>query len=219
MTITTELLLARHGEAHCNRTGRIGGHNTCTGLTDQGRNQVGLLSQYLLDVYTNPPISVLYSSPRRRTHDTADLLGEALGIAPRIDHNLRGLDHGAADGQPWGKVKTHFGGRPQRYPGRAMARGAESWNDFLVRSQGALQTILDRHAGQRILVAAHGETIEASFAYFYRLPLSADEHSGQITSHGGLTHWQQHRNRFGHEVWMLARHNETGHLHTCPKEH
>ena len=217
MTITTELLLARHGEAHCNTTGHVGGESTCTGLTERGRDQIRLLAHQLRDEDTTAPISALYTSPRRRTLDTADLLGDALGLEPRVDPALRGLDHGDADGKHWTSVKTRFGGRPQRYPDRPIAAGAEAWNGYLARCQTALHTILDHHPGERILIAAHGETIEASFAFFYRLPPGEHEHAGQITSHACLTHWQRHRNRFGHEVWMLASHNDTRHLHPQTK--
>jgi 2,3-bisphosphoglycerate-dependent phosphoglycerate mutase len=40
MAVITELILARHGEAHCNLAGLAGGEKTCTGLTARGRQQV-----------------------------------------------------------------------------------------------------------------------------------------------------------------------------------
>jgi 2,3-bisphosphoglycerate-dependent phosphoglycerate mutase len=35
-----ELLIARHGEAHCNRNQIVGGPKGCKGLTDRGRRQI-----------------------------------------------------------------------------------------------------------------------------------------------------------------------------------
>ncbi|WP_017975650.1 histidine phosphatase family protein [Actinopolyspora halophila] len=212
MPVTSELLLARHGEAHCNVTGEVGGDTTCTGLTDHGYEQVRQLAQSLRDNQAETPITALYTSPRRRTRNTAAVLGETLSLRPRVDPELRGLDHGDADGQKWITVKNGFGGRPQRYPHRPIAPNAESWNAFLARCHAALRTIIERHAGERIVIAAHGETIEASFSLFYRLPLDEHERAGQIASHACLTRWQQHRNRFGHDVWMLNTHNDTRHL-------
>lgn len=47
MAMITEVILARHGEAHCNLAGIAGGENGCTGLTDRGRGQVRTLGARL----------------------------------------------------------------------------------------------------------------------------------------------------------------------------
>lgn len=216
MPINTELILARHGEAACNVSGLIGGPGTCTGLTGRGHQQVAQLGQRLAD---EDPIDVLYTSPRLRTQNTAAILATALNLPPRTDPELRGLDHGTADGHDWSTIKARFGGRPQYRPAVAIADGAEPWNTYLTRTAAALQNLLDRHTGQRILVAAHGETIEAAFAWFLTQPLTEHEAPGLVTSHACLTRWQYHINRFGHAVWMLASHNDTQHLATATTKH
>ncbi len=212
MPVTTELILARHGEAHCNVAGVVGGEATCTGLTDQGHAQSRQLAARLEREHTTAPISTLYTSPRQRTIDTAAHLASRLHLEAHAESALRGLDHGEADGQPWTTIKQRFGGRPQRYPHRPIAAGAETWNAFVARCRAALRVILDKHDGERVLVAAHGETIEASFALLLPLPLDDAELAGQITAHACLTRWQRHRNTFGHDVWMLAGHNDTNHV-------
>lgn len=214
MPISTELILARHGEARCNVAGLVGGERTCTGLTGRGQDQVGRLASRLR---SEDPIDALYTSTRRRCHETARVLSAALRLEIRTDNGLRGLDHGDADGRPWSTVKKAFGGRPQRHPQRPIADGAESWNAYLERTCGALAALVARHHGQRILVAAHGETIEASFVYFLGLPRDEREKPGFVTDHACLTRWQLHVNRFGHGAWMLANHNDAHHL-TKPAE-
>ncbi|TDD40292.1 histidine phosphatase family protein [Saccharopolyspora elongata] len=209
MPVTTELVLARHGEAACNVVGLVGGPRTCTGLTDRGREQVARLATRLTG---EPAFDALYTSPRQRTQDTAAALAHALNLTIRTDDELRGLDHGAADGCDWTSIKTRFGGRPQRYPHQPIAEDAEAWNTYLDRTSRVLASLIHRHEGQRILIAAHGETIEASFAFLLGLPRSEAEQPGVVTSHASLTRWQQHRNRFGHTVWMLAAHNDIQHL-------
>lgn len=208
MPVHTELILARHGEAICNVSGRVGGPHTCTGLTDRGRDQVVQLVRRLAG---ESPIDVLYTSPRTRTQQTAAIVASALNVTAHTDPDLRGLDHGAADGHLWTTVKTRFGGRPQRYPSVPLAAGAESWNAYLARTGAVLQRLLDRHSGSRLLIAAHGETIEAAFAWFSVQPVSDQETPGVLTNHACLTRWQHHINRFGHAVWMLASHNDTQH--------
>jgi broad specificity phosphatase PhoE len=63
MAVITTLILTRHGEAHCNVAGIVGGDRACTGLTDWGRRQVELLAGRL---HAEEPCHVLYTTTRRR---------------------------------------------------------------------------------------------------------------------------------------------------------
>jgi len=70
MAITTDLLVARHGEATCNTTGIVGGERGCTGLTDHGRQQAHQLAARLGTEHASPPgyglsglTSRMHSSP------------------------------------------------------------------------------------------------------------------------------------------------------------
>jgi probable phosphoglycerate mutase len=74
--------------------------------------------------------------------------------------------------------------------------------------------LLERHAGQKIVIAAHGESIEASHALLLELPLMACTRISFRTDHSSLTRWERHTNRFDRTVWMLAAHNDTTHLAT-----
>jgi len=155
---------------------------------------------------------VLYASPRRRVRETGELLARALSLPLQVEAGLEGPRHGTADGQPWSAVKAAFGGPPAAHPNRPYAPGAEPWNDYLDRATGFLRTLLDRHAGQRILIAAHGETIQAAHLLLLGLPCQAWSRVEFATDHAGLARWQLHRNRYGRIVWTLAAHNDTAHL-------
>lgn len=212
MAVTTELVLARHGEANNNATGTVGGERGCTGLSPQGREQAHRLALRLATEHAEHPFDAFYGTPRRRVRDTADIIGQALSLTATVVDALRGPDHGDADGRPWHEVKTAFGGPPQHNPDRPYATGSETWNQYLKRATTALQQILDRHAGQRILIAAHGETIEATHVLLLQLPAEVRLGLGFVTDHTGVTRWQHHVNRFDRRVWMLAAHNDTRHL-------
>jgi probable phosphoglycerate mutase len=218
MPIRTELMLVRHGEAVCNTTGRVGGPATCTGLTDLGRHQVRALALKLEQEHRHRSFEILYTSPRPRTIESAALLADRLGLQVAVLEELRGPDHGDADGRPWTEVKNAFGGNPQRHPDRAYADGAEPWTTYLHRACAAIGQILTRHEGQRILVAAHGETILAANTLLLELPPDLGSRAGFTVDHSAVTVWQQHVNRFGHATWMLARHNDTRHLWPSPHE-
>lgn len=212
MTITTELVIARHGEAVCNTTGTVGGDRGCTGLTHRGWHQANLLADRLAAEHRDRPYDTFYATPRPRVRQTADIIATRLGLTATIEPDLRGPDHGDADGKQWHDVKTAFGGPPQHDPDRPYAPGSETWNRYLRRATSTLRTILDRHHGQRILVVGHGETIEASHTLLLDLPSGACRRLGFVTDHAGVARWQQHVNRFDRRVWMLTAHNDTVHL-------
>jgi 2,3-bisphosphoglycerate-dependent phosphoglycerate mutase len=216
VAITTELVLARHGEANCNVTGTVGGEHGCTGLSPRGNDQITQLAARLATEHRERPFDAFYGTPRRRVTDTTAIITAALPLTATVVDDLRGPDHGHADGQPWHEVKTAFGGPPQHNPDLPYAPGSETWNQYLARATTALRDILDRHTGQRILIAAHGETIEAAHVLLLQLPPQTRLGLGFVTDHACITRWQQHVNRFDRHVWMLAAHNDTRHLTEPP---
>jgi len=212
VAITTELVLARHGEANCNTTGIVGGERGCTGLSPTGRAQVERLAARLAREHHARPFGAFYGTPRRRVRETIDIISGVVPIQAVVVDDLRGPDHGEADGRPWHEIKTAFAGPPQHDPDQPYATGSETWNQYLNRATTVLRTVLDRHAGQRVLVAAHGETIEAAHVLLLQLPATVRPGLGFVTDHACITRWQQHVNRFDRHVWMLAAHNDTRHL-------
>ena len=216
MAITTELVIARHGEANCNITGIVGGEQGCTGLSPLGHQQATQLAARLATEHHRKPFDAMYCTPRRRVRETADILSSTLRITATVQDQLRGPDHGDADGRPWHHIKTAFAGPPQYNPDQPYANGSETWNQYLARATTALHNILDRHTDQRILIAGHGETIEAAHVLLLQLPPTVRIGLGFVTDHASITRWQTHVNRFDRRVWMLAAHNDTSHLRPQP---
>lgn len=144
--------------------------------------------------------------------ESAEIITRALGLPVVVEADLRGPDHGEADGRPWHDIKTASGGPPQHNPDQPYAPGSESWNAYLDRAIRILEIILARHDGRRVLVLAHGETIEAAHTLLLNLPPGTCRHARFVTDHACLTHWQRHVNRLNQAVWMLLTHNDTRHL-------
>lgn len=213
MAVITSLLLTRHGEAHCNLSGVAGGEKTCTGLTDRGRTQVRLLAERL---YAEALPDVLYAAPRRRVQESAQILSGTLGLPMHIEPGLSGPHHGDADGRPWDEIKTAFGGPPQSDPGRPYAPGSETWNQYLARAGAALSELIRRHDGQRILIAGHGETVDAAATLLFGFSPGSCTRVGFESAHASITRWNMQRNRFGQEIWILAALNDTRHLASAP---
>lgn len=213
MAVSTELIIARHGEAHCNLAGLAGGDKTCTGLTSRGRQQVASLARRLREEdQTGTPVSALYAAPRRRVQESAEILSGALSLPVRTEPGLSGPRHGEADGRRWEDIKTAFGGPPQSDPDRPYAPGSETWNEHLARVTACLAGLTQRHAGQKILITGHAETTDAAFTLLLALPPDTCTRAGFAADHASLTRWHMRRNRYGQAVWILTAFNDTRHL-------
>lgn len=208
--ITTELVFVRHGEAQCNLDGVVGGPRTCTGLTNLGYDQVERAAARLATEHQERPFTALYAGPRIRLRQTAEILSQTLKIPLRTETGLDGPVHGAADGKPWTEVKDAADGGPHAHPDTPWAEGSDTWNGYLQHASSLLQELIARHEGDRVLFAAHGETVIVAHTALLQIPLGSP--AGFTISHGSITRWQHHLNRLGQRRWMLDRHNDTEHL-------
>jgi Histidine phosphatase superfamily (branch 1) len=100
----TQLILARHGQAHCNVRGIIGSPRGYTGLTDHGHHQAHQLADRLRTDHAQTPITTAYTTPLRRARETADIIGHHLDLPVTTVADLREPDYGDADGKPWTDV-------------------------------------------------------------------------------------------------------------------
>jgi len=207
--IITELVFVRHGEAQCNADGRVGGPRTCTGLTNRGYAQVEQVTRRLAAEHRDRPFDALYAGPRLRLRQTGEIISQALGIPLTTDVRLDGPVHGNADGKPWAEVKTAAHGGPHAHPDTPWALGSDTWNGYLERAGAHLAQLIAEHEGDRVLFAAHGETVIAAHTLLLGLPPGSP--AGFTITHASITCWQHHRNRLDQERWILDRHNDTSH--------
>ncbi|WP_194835953.1 histidine phosphatase family protein [Nocardia sp. XZ_19_369] len=186
-----ELLIARHGEAHCNRDGVVGGPAGCRGLTEHGRYQIELLAQRLGCRQFDHPVHALYTTPLRRTRESAAIIGMHLNLTPEVIPQLAEQDHGSADGRPWQDVVREYGDIPALAPDRPLTPDGETWRQYLHRSSHALRQILAQHDGDRVLILGHGETVDTAFHTFFDLPANTRSTAAIATFHASLTIWKQ----------------------------
>ena len=207
----TTLLIARHGEARCNQDQTIGGTNGCRGLTDHGHVQVRQLATWLRSHH--PGLDALYASPLRRATQSAAILAATLGLPVTMENDLREQDHGDADGQPWAEALAAFRGISALEADRPLAPGGETWRAYLDRTTAALARILDRHPGQQVLVVGHGQTADAAFHLFLRLPATSQAQAAFMLHPTALSIWQQQPLAWTQPAagwrWTLVAHNLT----------
>ena len=134
----TELLLVRHGETDWNAEGRLQGH-TDRPLSDYGRRQ----ARELADELDGEEFEAVYASDLARARETAEILGERLGLPVVLEPDLREKNWGSWEGlTPAERVGVEFVG--------------ESTGEHTARTLRALRRIAERHPAGRVLVVTHG---------------------------------------------------------------
>jgi 2,3-bisphosphoglycerate-dependent phosphoglycerate mutase len=149
----TTILLVRHGETDWNRERRIQGQSDPP-LNDLGREQ----SRTLAGRLASEEIDAIYSSDLRRARETAEILADELGQPVVLDPELRELDFGPWEGHTVDELHARF---PEAFE-RWLAGGVAEWNggethDAMAdRIRGAVRRLAATHAGESILLVAHG---------------------------------------------------------------
>lgn len=209
----TDLYIIRHGEAVVNVEPIIGGMKGDTGLTPRGRQQATLLEARLSrgDIVAD----VLYASTLPRAMETAAYVSRALRLPIRPDDDVQELRPGSADGMSIADYeRIHGWPNWERDPYRAMSPGGESWATFLVRCGQTISRLAHVHAGQSIVIVAHGGVIDSMFFNFFGLNAIATSRVGFHTMNTSITHWRfdTYLKQPNSERWILVRYNDTTHL-------
>lgn len=154
----TELWLVRHGETEWSRSWR---HTSVTDLelTDVGREQARSLAPLL----TGIEFDRVWSSPRRRARDTAELAG----CSPEIDEDLVEWDYGDYEGITTAEIReTVPGWTVWSHP----SPGGETAQQVGERLDRVVERV--RSAGGRTLVFAHGHSLRVLAARWLGLDVA-----------------------------------------------
>ena len=210
--LSHEVLLIRHGQAHCNTAGVIASAS-CRGLTPTGRAQVLRLGHRLANERVHGHVASIHTSPVRRAHETATMIGNLLGMHPCTHFDLRVPDPGPVEGHTWEEVRREQPPDPDR-PTRPLIPGGEPWHRYLDRAHNHLTDILTNHPGGRIIVVGHSETVTAALTLLLGTPtlgeLKLDTHTAGITRLTAVAE-RPHVPITG-QRWALTAHNDISHL-------
>jgi broad specificity phosphatase PhoE len=161
-----QILLARHGETNDNREPLRFQGFTDTPLNGNGLRQAAELAVQIGERTGSERVRSLWSSDLSRAHRTALIVGERVGLRPRLDPRLREGARGRWEGrlmidvqreEPQLFAAWRRGGADFRFP------GGESLQDQQDRVQAAVEEI---RAGAELpaLVVCHGGAIRAMLA-------------------------------------------------------
>jgi broad specificity phosphatase PhoE len=152
-------LLIRHAESTWNAEGRWQGQADPP-LSALGREQARELGRAL----AGRDIRALVASDLARAAETARILGEVLGLSPRLDARLRELDVGEWSGLSRDEVVARW---PETYErlraGDVDARpdGGETFRELRVRVHEALLELAQAHPVGLVAVVTHGGAIRS----------------------------------------------------------
>ncbi len=164
---TTRLILVRHGESNVTVQRVFGGAESCTGLSDLGRQQ----AQALCDRWAaggEPEVDALYASSLPRAHETAEIINPAVGnLEISVEPDLEEHRPGGLDGMRFDEVQERHGPIDFRTrPARPIGPGTETSMAFYDRTARAFEHILADHVGETVVVACHGGVIDIAFRHF-----------------------------------------------------
>lgn len=202
-----DMLLVRHGESQPLRRGEP--FPTVAGQADppldpRGRDEAQRVAGRLADQH----LAAIYVTTLRRTVETAEPLASRLGLAPRVEADLREIDLGEWEGAEFRAraramdpvIVEMF--TAQRWD---VIPGAESNEALADRLRAGLARIAAAHADQRVAVFSHGGAIGAIAA----LATGSRPFAFLGADNGSITHLVVNG-----DDWILRRFNDTGHLGT-----
>lgn len=153
----TRVFLVRHGATTLTAEDRFAG-STDVDLSDEGRAQAAALGERL----RQERLDAVFASPLSRTRETAGIVSRACGLTASLVDGLREISHGHWEGLTRAEVEARYQEEYASWeadPFTFAPAGGESGAAVLARSLPALRTILDQHAGGRVLVVSHKATI------------------------------------------------------------
>jgi Fructose-2,6-bisphosphatase len=151
-------LLVRHGQSTWNQERRIQGQLDPP-LSDEGRRQAAQLGRRL----AGRKFAGFYSSDLKRATETAQLVGESLGIDPLPMAELREIYLGQWEGLRTEDLATRF---PEAWaswteePDWDLVPGGEGSAAFEARVGATLDTLFNRHTQGDVLLVTHGGVIQ-----------------------------------------------------------
>jgi broad specificity phosphatase PhoE len=157
MSVTTHVVIIRHGQSQGTAEGRFGGHPD-TPLSARGRKQAEATARAL----ANEKFDAIYSSDLPRAIETATPLAKRVGVPLEATEALRERSVGVMEGLTFEEAAEQH---PEQY--QALLRrdfehvlsGGESYRQTLDRASRKLDEAIEQHRGGRIAMFAHTGTI------------------------------------------------------------
>ena len=170
MRDTVTVILVRHGQSTWNETNRWQGQADPP-LSDLGRAQARRVAQRL----RSEPISALYASDLRRAFETAQIIGQTLGLELQAEPRLRELDVGTWAGLTREQIAERYPEQWQAWRAYEEKRpgGGETFGEMQQRAASALDDIIAAHYTKTVCLVTHGGVVYAIRGHVLGLKMGA----------------------------------------------
>ena len=152
------LLLVRHGATAWNRQGRYQGQSDMP-LDEMGMQQALALRSRM----AREEIDAIYASDLQRAWQTASVIVARHGLGVRPEPRLREIDFGVWDGLTYGQIERRYPEALATWvadPLNTAPHGGENLGQVTARVRSALDDVARVHAGQTVVVVAHGGSLQ-----------------------------------------------------------
>lgn len=204
----TELFLMRHGETDWNRVRRVQGH-VDKPLNERGIEQARAALAAVHHLHAQRPFTALWVSDLERAQQTAHYASHTIALPKVTDPIWRERNFGVLESMTHDEMMqtrtAEYEGWKSGAPDFQIPEG-ESLRQFSERIQAALQVVLSKHQGERILVVTHGGAIDMVRRIVEQEPLSAPR--GYEIPNCSLSCVLEHQSQ-----WSLGPWVESAHLH------
>jgi len=198
----TRLCLVRHGETAWNAEQRLQGH------TDVPLNEVGLAqAEATAAKLAAHRFDALYSSDLKRARQTAEASARRLGLQPVYLQALRERHFGKFQGLTYEQARQRYPAAYEQFEAREPRQDfetGESLEAFAERIRTAITELAARHAGQQILIVAHGGVLDTVNRMVRGLPLQP---ARDFVIPNAALNWISHEaGRWQIEAWAQQTH-------------
>lgn len=163
-----QLLFVRHGESAGNVTQQLQGRDDP--LTERGRRQAREIAAHLAG---RGDVLALYTSPLARAHETARIIGEAVGLPPEPREGLAEIDIGDARGLTFEEWTARYPAEAERFRSEGVDYiwpGGESGRQLGARTAAETDRIVQAHRLDRgaVVVVSHGGALAWAIDHLLR---------------------------------------------------
>ncbi len=165
-----KLIVVRHAESQWNPIGRYQGLLDPE-LSERGIKQAEALAQEL----KGNGITKIYTSPLKRTYQTAKILSDKLEVPIHREDRVIEIDHGKWSGMLVEDVKKKY---PEEFeiwlkePHKIRFEGGESLEDVFKRVGNFLRYLKEEHREETVVVVSHTVPIRCMYCALLDVELS-----------------------------------------------
>jgi probable phosphomutase (TIGR03848 family) len=159
-----EFLLVRHATNDWVKTGRLAGWTPGIHLNEDGKAQAAALGEHL----SQARLAAIYASPLERTTETAQAIAAHYpNLNVHLLEAVGEMRYGEWQGEKLSRLRREkLWETVQVYPSRAQFPGGETIRQAQARAVDALESLVARHASQRVAVVSHSDIIKLIVAHY-----------------------------------------------------